>query len=156
MSMTSTEIRLQRTIAAPPERVYRAWLDPELLRRWLAPGDMKVSRVDGDERVGGTYSIWQTSADGEDVGGFEWELAELVPAERIVFTWRFVGPDRHHEPAHDSRLTVTLRPTPDGWTELTLVHDRLDAFAEAMPEIAGLVEVGWSGALDHLPGALAS
>jgi uncharacterized protein YndB with AHSA1/START domain len=147
---TMTEIRLQRTIPAPPDRVYRAWLEPDLLRRWLAAGDMTVTRVEGDERVGGTYRVWQVDATGDDAGGFEWELVELVPAERIVFQWRFVGPDRGFDPAHDSRLTVSLREAPGGATELTLVHDRLDAFGAAMPEIIEYVGPGWGMALDNL------
>jgi uncharacterized protein YndB with AHSA1/START domain len=147
---TMTEVRLQRTIQAPPARVYRAWLDPDMLCRWLAPGSMSVTRVEGDERVGGTYRIWQADAGGEDVGGFEWELLELVADERIVLRWRFVGPDRFADPAHDSRLTVKLRGTPDGATELTLIHDRLDAFAAAMPEITEMVGPGWQMALDKL------
>jgi uncharacterized protein YndB with AHSA1/START domain len=153
---TMTEVRLQRTISAPPSRVYRAWLDPDLLRRWLAPGEMTVTRVEGDERVGGTYRVWQASAEGEDVGGFEWELVELVPDERLVFVWRLVGPDRAVDTALDSRLTVTLRETPGGGTELTLVHDRLDAFAAAMPGIAEQVGPGWGMALDKLPAAVAA
>jgi uncharacterized protein YndB with AHSA1/START domain len=152
---TMTEVRLQRTIPATPDRVYRAWLEPDLLCRWLAPGEMTVKRVEGDERVGGTYSIYQATPDGEDVGGFVWELLELVPAERIVFLWRFVGPDRVFDPTHDSRLTVTLRAAPGGATDLTLVHDRLDAFGAAMPEILEKVGPGWSMALDKLPGAVA-
>ncbi len=151
---TMTEVRLQRTIPATPDRVYRAWLEPEVLRRWLAPGEMTVTRVEGDERVGGAYRIWQASPEGDDVGGFEWELVELVPAERIVFLWRFVGADRQADPALDSRLTVTLREAPGGATELTLVHDRLDAFAAAMPDVAELVGPGWGMALDKLPAAL--
>jgi uncharacterized protein YndB with AHSA1/START domain len=153
---TMTEIRLQRTIPAPPNRVYRAWLEPDQLRRWLAPGEMTVKRVDGDERVGGTYRVWQASADGEDVGGFEWEVVELLPDERLVFLWRLVGPDRAVDTALDSRLTVTLRAAPGGGTELTLVHDRLDAFAAAMPDVAELVGPGWGMALDKLPGAVVS
>jgi uncharacterized protein YndB with AHSA1/START domain len=147
---TMTEIRLQRTIPAAPDRVYRAWLDPDLLARWLAPGDMRVTRVEADERVGGSYGVWQADEDGDDVGGFEWELVELVPAERIVFLWRFLGPDRVADPAHDSRLTITLREAPGGATELTLVHERLEAFAAAMPDIIELVGPGWASALDNL------
>jgi uncharacterized protein YndB with AHSA1/START domain len=152
---TMTEVRLQRTIPAPPDRVYRAWLEPDLLRRWLAPGEMTVSRVEAEERVGGTYQIWHATPAGEEVGGFVWELVELVPAERIVFLWRFVGPDRVFDDALDSRLTVTLREAPGGATELTLVHDRLDAFGAAMPEILEQVGPGWGMALDNLPDALA-
>ena len=51
-------VRLQRAIPAPPERVYRAWLEPDLIRRWLAPGGVEVARVEVDERAGGPYRIW--------------------------------------------------------------------------------------------------
>lgn len=80
----ATRVRLHRTIAAPPDRVYEAWLEPELLQRWLAPGGVEGGRVEVDARVGGRYRIWH-QIDGADVGGFDCELAELVPAERIVF-----------------------------------------------------------------------
>jgi uncharacterized protein YndB with AHSA1/START domain len=144
-----TAVRLQRTIAAPPDRVYRAWLDPDLLARWMAPGALDVTRAEVDERVGGHFRIWHASAEG-DVGGFEAELLELVPGERIVFRWGFVGPDRLSGPTYDSLLTITLREAPDGATELTLVHERLDELAAALPEVADNVGRGWEAALDKL------
>ncbi len=149
-----TAVRLQRTIAAPPARVYRAWLDPELLQRWLAAGDRSVTRAEVDERPGGRFRTWQADATGADAGGFACELVELVPNERIVMNWGFVGPQRRDGPSFDSRLTVTLRPVPDG-TELELVHERLEALRAAMPEVAGNVSAGWEMALDKLAGALA-
>jgi uncharacterized protein YndB with AHSA1/START domain len=142
-------VRLHRTIPAPPERVYRAWLDPDLLRRWLAPGSLEVTRVEVDERVGGCYRIWHASADG-DVGGFECELLELVPSQRIVFRWGFVGPERATGPVYDSLLTITLREAPRGATALTLVHERLDALHAAMPDVAENVGTGWAMVLDKL------
>jgi uncharacterized protein YndB with AHSA1/START domain len=148
-----TAVRLQRTISAPPERVYRAWLDPELLSRWMAPGSLTVTRAEVDERVGGRYRIWQSGPEGQ-AGGFEAELLELVPAERIVLRWGFVGPDRLAGPTFDSLLTVTLREAPGGATELTLVHERLDALRDALPEVADKVGVGWELALDKLAEAL--
>ncbi|MGZ4169963.1 MAG: SRPBCC family protein [Solirubrobacteraceae bacterium] len=147
-------VRVQRTIPASPARVYRAWLDPDQLRRWLAPAGLEVQRAEVEPRVGGRYRIWQAGADGR-AGGFESELLELVPDRRLVFRWRFVGPDRVADPAHDSLLTVTLRDAPDGATELTLVHERLAALRAAMPYIADNVGVGWGMALDKLAGALA-
>ncbi len=53
--------RVERSFAAPADRVYRAWLDPELRRRWLAPGDAEVTRVEVEERVGGRYARFQKS-----------------------------------------------------------------------------------------------
>ena len=149
MAEEQTVVRLQRTIPAPPSRVYRAWLEPDLLRRWLAPSGLEVTRAEVDERVGGHLRIWQAGPDG-DAGGFDSDLLELVPGERIVFRWRFVGPDRVADPAHDSLLTITLREAPGGATELTLVHERLDALRAAMPYVAENVGPGWEMALDKL------
>jgi uncharacterized protein YndB with AHSA1/START domain len=108
-----------------------------------------VTRAEVDERVGGHFRIWHASAEG-DVGGFEAELLELVPGERIVFRWGFVGPDRLSGPTYDSLLTITLREAPDGATELTLVHERLDELAAALPDVADNVGRGWEAALDKL------
>lgn len=144
-----TAVRLQRTIPAPPDEVYRAWLDPGLLRRWLAPAGLEVTRAEVDERVGGRYRIWHAGSEGE-VGGFECELLELVSNERIVWRWGFVGPDRLEGPTYDSLLTVTLATAPDGATDLTLVHERLDDLREAMPDVADAVGPGWEMALDNL------
>jgi uncharacterized protein YndB with AHSA1/START domain len=147
-------VRLQRTFAAPPDRVYRAWLEPDVLARWMAPGSMRLTRAEIDARVGGRFQVWHADADGTAVGGFDAEVIELVPNERIVFLWRFVGPDRAVETAHESRLTVTFAAAPDGRTELTLVHERLDALIRARPDIGRNVEAGWASALDKLPSAV--
>jgi uncharacterized protein YndB with AHSA1/START domain len=143
------EVRIERLISAPPNIVYRAWLDPELLRRWLAPGSMAVARVEVDERVGGHVRIWQTH-DGQDAGGFECRLIELVPDKRIVFHWGFVGPHRTKGPTFDSLLTITLRASSGNTTTLTLVHQRLDDLERAMPDVARNVGVGWELVFDKL------
>jgi len=154
--MTTTDttvVRLQRTMNAPPERVYRAWLEPDLLRRWFAPGTWSVGRAEVDERVGGLLGIWQVGDDGEQLGGMEGEILELVPNERLVFAWRFLGPDRKVDPALDSRLTISLRAVDEG-TELTLVHERLDAFMATRPDLDGKVSAGWDMVLENLAGAV--
>jgi uncharacterized protein YndB with AHSA1/START domain len=142
-------VRLQRTIPAPPHRVYRAWLEPDLLRRWLAPGDLRISRVEVDERVGGHYRIWHADEDA-DVGGFECELLDLVPDQRLVFRWGFVGPERTDGPAYDSLLTVTFAEAPGNGTLLTLVHERLGDLAAELPHVAENVAPGWALALEKL------
>ena len=137
------EVRIERTISAPPHVAFRAWLEPELLRLWLAPGAMKVSRVEVDERVGGRFRIWQSNC-GQNAGGFECELAELVPDQRIVFHWGFVGPNRTAGPSFDSLLTITFRDAPGDATALTLMHQKLDDLERAMPHVAKNVEIGWN------------
>ena len=86
---------------------------------------------------------------GNDVAGSESEIVELVPGERIVLHWQFVGPDRTTDPAMATRLTVTFTPTPDG-TQLDLTHDRLDGLRDRYPHIAEQVGPGWESALDAL------
>lgn len=147
--MGTPTVHLQRTIPAPPPRVYRAWLDPDLLRRWLAPQGLEATRVEVGEHTGGRFRIWHARG-GADVGGFDCEIVELVPDRRLVFRWGFVGPDRTAGPAYDSLLTITLAEAPGGGTLLTLAHERLDDLAAAMPEVAENVQLGWEQALEKL------
>jgi uncharacterized protein YndB with AHSA1/START domain len=144
-----TVVRLQRTIPARPERVYRAWLDPALLSKWMAPGALRVTKAEVDEKVGGHFRIFESDGDA-DAGGFDAEILELVDNRRLVFRWGFVGPQRREGAAFDSLLTVMLQDAPGDATLLTLVHERLDELAAALPEVAAQVEAGWGLALDNL------
>ncbi len=138
-------VRIERTISAPPGRVYRAWLEPELIRRWMAPGEFRVESVDVEERVGGRYQVRHRG-----VGGFVAEIVELVRDERIAWRWGFAGPEGANGPVYDSLLTVTFAHAPGGATRLILVHERLDALAEALPEVARNVRPGWEDVLAKL------
>nr|WP_052477564.1 SRPBCC domain-containing protein [Kibdelosporangium sp. MJ126-NF4]CEL12781.1 Probable glutathione S-transferase-related transmembrane protein [Kibdelosporangium sp. MJ126-NF4]CTQ98467.1 Probable glutathione S-transferase-related transmembrane protein (EC 2.5.1.18) [Kibdelosporangium sp. MJ126-NF4] len=144
--------KVQRTIPGPPERVYRAWLDPEIMHRWFAPAEFTVAKVEVDGRVGGRVSVWQQDADGNHVGGLEATIEELAPGERIVLGWHFVGPDRATDPARASRLTVTFTSAPEGGTLLHLTHEHLGAMVAFMPmaDIADNVVAGWGSSLDTL------
>jgi uncharacterized protein YndB with AHSA1/START domain len=143
-----TVVRLQRTIPAEPAKVYRAWLDPELLAQWMAPGSLSVTRAEVDARPGGRIWIWHAEREA-GAGGFDAELLELVPDCKLVFRWGFVGPQREAGPRFDSLLTITFDAAAGG-TLLTLTHERLEALAAAMPEVADQVEAGWQLALDNL------
>lgn len=145
-------VKVERIIHAPPDQVYRAWLDPDLVRLWMAPG-FDVGRVEIEERVGGRYSVWHM-ASGAHMGGFECEIRELVENQRLVFRWGFVGPQRRDGPVYDSLLTITLQESPGNATALTLLHEQLDKFEAAMPDGARMVETGWILVLDKLDDVL--
>jgi len=149
MTTTTPHITLHRVIPATPHEVYRAWLEPNLLQRWLAPGDLLVTRIEVDERVGGKFRVWQGTNDG-DAGGFECEFLELVPDTRIAFRWGFVGPERLDGPVFDSVLSITLAEALDDTTFLTLVHEHLDALHDVLPQVAENVGAGWEMVLDKL------
>jgi uncharacterized protein YndB with AHSA1/START domain len=148
----ATAAHVRRSIPAPPQRVYRAWLDPALMVRWFAPPGFTARRAEVDERVGGRLRIWHVDGDGNDVGGSESEIVELVPGERLVLDWQFVGPDRTVDPALATRLTVTFTATAGG-TQLDLTHeglDRLHGLSHRFPDIVAHVQPGWEAALDNL------
>jgi uncharacterized protein YndB with AHSA1/START domain len=159
-------VTLHRVIPASPHQVYRAWLEPDLLRRWLAPGELQVTRIEVDERVGGKFRVWHGMTGGAeggigggvgvDVGGFECELLELVPGQRLVFRRGFVGPVRMAGPVFDSLLTITLADAPDGATALTLVHQQLDALHKTMPMVSANVGNGWDSALEKFAASVAT
>lgn len=145
--------RVRRTVAAPRYEVYRAWLDPDVMRTWFAPAGFGVAGVEVDERVGGRVRVWHVDEDGRDVGGHESEILELVPGERIAMRFRFVGPDRTHDSGPETLLTVTFTPA-DGGTVVEIVHERLEALRAVRPDIADQVGAGWASALENLARAL--
>ena len=116
---------------------------------------MAMSRAEIEEWPGGSYRIWQEDS-GRDVGGFEAELLELVPDERLVFRWGFVGPERTEGPVFDSRLTVTFASDEDGGTLLTLRSTNSWATSpRPCPGWREQVGPGWDAALAKLADALA-
>ncbi len=148
--MAYPAVRVQRTLPFPRERVFRAWLDPDTMVRWFVDPTFTDGRAEVDERVGGHHRIFQVDPQGALTGGSENRILELVPPERIVLAWRFAGPDRDEDLSPETRITVTFAEPRPGETELTVVHERLDELAAAMPRVAGHIETGWNDTLDRL------
>ena len=136
---TQTEIRIERAIAAPPERVYAAWTDPAILSRWFCPNPELALDVTADVVVGGAYRV--DMGNGRYVA--EGTYAELDPPKVVAFTWRWTT---SHDPV--TQVRVELEPTDEG-THLVLVHSGL-----ADPEDAQGHREGWELTLNRLPGAL--
>jgi uncharacterized protein YndB with AHSA1/START domain len=82
---TEHELTLTRMIDAPRELVFRAWTDPELLKRWFAPLPWTTSHAELDVRPGGANLVVMRSPDGTEFPNRGVYL-EIVPNERIVFT----------------------------------------------------------------------
>ena len=137
MNRTAT-LTLRRVIDAPVERVYAAWTDPELLRRWLAPGDASVARAVAEVAVGGRFLIEMRGAEGR-----RWLVRgvyrEVEPHRRLVHTWRWEGSDV------ETLVTVEFEPESADRTRLTLTHSRF-----AQDEARDEHERGWTGCLDKL------
>jgi uncharacterized protein YndB with AHSA1/START domain len=84
-SPADRELALSRIIDAPPHKVYRAWTEPELLKRWFAPAPFTTPVAELDVRPGGANLIVMRSADGTEFPNRGVYL-EVVPNERLVFT----------------------------------------------------------------------
>lgn len=137
--MTGT-VRLHRVLTAPPERVYRAFLDAAAVAKWLPPDGFTCTVNALDAAVGGKYRMTftnLTSGNGHSFGG---TYLELVPGERIVHD------DRFDDPGLPGTMvtTITLREVFCG-TDLNVVQ-------EGIPDMIPVEQcyLGWQQSLELL------
>jgi uncharacterized protein YndB with AHSA1/START domain len=135
--MAKGTVRLHRVLRAAPERIYRAFLDPDALAKWLPPNGFtgKVHHIDA--KVGGAYRMSFTNFSSGHSHAFGGEYLELVPHERLRYTNRF---DDANLPG-EMITTVTLAKVSCG-TELTAIQEGIP---EAIPTEA--CYLGWQESL---------
>lgn len=133
-------IRLHRVLRAPPERVYKAFLDAEAMAKWLPPDGYTCKVHQMEARIGGAYRMSFTNFATGQSQPFGGEYLELKPHERLVYTDRFDDPNLPGE----MRTAVTLRKVSTG-TELNVVQEGVPA---AIPPEA--CYLGWQDSLSNL------
>lgn len=111
-------IRLHRVLRATPERIYRAFLTPDAMAKWLPPNGFTGKVHHLDERVGGTYRMSFTNLSSGKSHSFGGEYLDLVPNEQIRHTDRFDDPNLPGE----MQVTVSLRKVSVG-TEVSIVQE---------------------------------
>jgi uncharacterized protein YndB with AHSA1/START domain len=134
--MPST-IRLHRVFKAPPERVYRAFLDPDALVKWMAPHGFTAKVHQLDAKLGGSYKMSFknfTTGNGHSFGG---KYLELVPNERIVHTDEFDNPGL----PGTMKVTITFKKV--------LVGTEVNITQEGVPDVipAEACYLGWQESL---------
>lgn len=134
-------VTLHRVIRAPAERIYRAFLDPDAMSKWLPPFGFTGKVHAMDARVGGSYRMSFTNFSTGSSHSFGGTYVELVPNERIVNTDRFDDPNLPGE----MRNTITLRPVMGGGTELHVVQEGIPS---VIPE--EMCYLGWQESLTLL------
>ena len=135
-------LRLTRVVPARREVVFRAWTDPEALRRWWVPFEgMTVPAAEVDLRPGGRYRFTMRSPKGEEFG-LTGVYREVRPPERLVYTWRWEGTERDG----DGETLVTVDFEARGAT--TLLHLTHEQFPDA--DTRDRHGAGWGGVLDGL------
>ena len=115
-------VRLHRVLRAPPELVYKAFLDADALAKWLPPNGYTAHVHHLEAAVGGTFRMSFTNLSTGDSHSFGGEYLELVPGQRIRHTDRFDDPNLPGV----MTVTVTLRKVSCG-TELDVVQENIPA-----------------------------
>ena len=135
--MSTGTVRLHRVLRAPPERVYRAFLDPDAMAKWLPPNGFtgKVHHI--DVKVGGSYRMSFTNFSNGQSHTFGGKYLELVPHQRLQHTDKFDDPNLPGE----MKTTVTFAKVSTG-TELNVVQEGIP---EAIPTEA--CYLGWQESL---------
>jgi len=134
-------LRLERLIPAPPDKVFDAWTEPDLLAKWWGPDGYDVPAQDLDVRPGGRWWTTMRSPEGgrHTVRGV---YRTIDRPRRLVFTWAWDQDDGTR--GHETEVTVTFEPAPGG-TRLVLLQQ---AFAEK--ESRDKHGEGWSSSFDCL------
>ena len=149
------DLVLERTLNAPRDLVWRAWTDPEHLKRWFAPRPYEISEVEMDLRPGGIFRIRMVGPDGFDTGhGNAGCVLEVVEGEKLVWT-SALGPG--YRPAEMGEgcesfpmtAVVTLTDAPDGGTLYRAVALHRNAADRDTHEQMGFQE-GWGTCAEQL------
>ena len=138
--MATSTVRLHRVLRAEPERVYRAFLDPDAMAKWLPPHGFTGKVHHMDARLGGTYKMSFTNFATGDSHAFGGTFLELVPHERLRYTDTFDDPGLPGE----MQTTVSLKKVSCG-TEVNVVQEGIP---EAIPPEA--CYLGWQESLTLL------
>jgi uncharacterized protein YndB with AHSA1/START domain len=138
--MSTNTVNLHRVYTAMPEKIYRAFLDPDAIAKWLPPDGFtcNVHHIEG--KVGGTYKMSFTNFTTKKSVSFGGEYRELVENERLRYTDNFDDPNLPGE----IQVTVVLKKVSLG-TEIIIVQ-------EGLPTVIPLEAcyVGWQQSLNNL------
>ena len=141
------DLKLERVVDVAPEKVWKAWTDPEHLVKWFTPAPWKTIACEIDLRPGGIFSATMQSPDGQVIPPTPGCYLEVVPNRRLVFT-DALGPG--YRPAKESFMTamVILQPEAAG-TRYIAIAKHVDEAKKKSHEDMGFAD-GWGKALDQL------
>ncbi len=140
------DLRLERVVDVPPQLIWRAWTEPELLTRWFTPAPWTTAHAQMDVRPGGKFRTVMRGPNGEEHDNTGCFL-EVVPLRRLVFT-DALGPG--FRPAGSGFMTAVIDIAPEG-SGTRYVATVLHASPEARRSHEEMgFQSGWGAALDQL------
>jgi len=139
------QLEVRRRFAAPCERVYEVWTQPQYIGRWLGGSDINIADVTVDLRVGGKYRI-RIAPPQMTPFFIIGEYLEVIPQEKLVYTWEF----DNESPLESPTLVTVLFKEFDHQTEVILRHERFPT-----TEMRNQHEMGWEQCMDRVADILA-
>ena len=136
------KLHLSKWIGAKRDKVFAAWVDPELMRQWFCPRDLTLVEAEADVRVGGRFRA--AMSNGTQTYTVHGRYHEVVPGRRLVFSHLWEEQD-----AVETLVTVEFADQ-DGGTLVSVTHERFRSGESAKGH-----EDGWHSTLDHLADFLA-
>lgn len=143
--MPTSKVQLHRVLRAPPERIYRAFLDSDAIAKWLPPYGFTCKVHHLEAKVGGTFKMSFSNFTTGKAHSFGGEYVELVPHQRIRYTDKFDDPNLPGE----IQVTVVLTKVSCG-TEINIVQEGIPeviptemcylSWQESLAQLAVLVE----------------
>ena len=133
-------VRLHRVLTTKPDKVYRAFTEPDGLAKWLPPNGFTCTVHHLDAKVGGAFKMSFRNFTTGASHSFGGTFLELVPGQRVRYTDKFDDPNLPGE----MRVTVTLKPVSVG-TEIDIVQEGIP---DAIP--AEMCHLGWQDSLRNL------
>jgi len=140
--MSESTLVVKKVINASREELFEAFSNPDIMSKWFYPGDDMWVDVANEFHVGGTYTLKMHASNG-DIYTHVGEYKEIVPPEKLVFTW-------NSDFVQNTIVTVSFSEMESG-TEVTITHDLLPS-----GEMTENHRKGWGGCLNRLESTIVS
>lgn len=160
-------ITIERVFDAPRDLVWKAWTDPEMIKKWWGPEGFTAPSIKIDLRVGGKYTYAMKGPEGS-----EWDrvmyssgiIKELVPQEKIVSTDYFSDQEGNMiKPSDEGQsedfptemtVTITFKDEGVGKTKLTIFYPKAENEKQYEAMLKSGMQEGWNSSLDKLAKSL--
>jgi len=132
------QLQIDQEFNVPVSKLFKAWSNPEVVKKWFAPGDMSVPEASLELKEGGQYRFVMQEPEGEQhiIGG---TYLEIVENEKLSFSWQWEGAP------HATRVDVHFSDIDGMRSRLTLLHSEFED-----QETCDKHEMGWNGCLANL------
>ena len=135
--MASNTVQLHRVLRTTPEKLYRAFLEPEALAKWLSPNGFTCKVYQLEAKVGGVFKMGFTNFGTGNSHSFAGKYHELLPAQKIRYTSKFDNPNLPGE----MQTTIILKKVSCG-TDISIVQEGIPA-----PIPTEMCYLGWQESL---------